>query len=318
MRVFITGVAGFIGFHVAQHLLANGHDVYGYDSINDYYDPAFKQARLRKLGAFDRFQFTQGMLEDAEDLRKAWDRFGPSHVLHLAAQAGVRYSLENPSAYISANIVGFQNVIEQARATRPENFVYASSSSVYGGNKELPFSEQQKIDNPVSLYAATKAANELVAKAYGNLFELPSTGLRFFTVYGPFSRPDMAMFKFAELMRQGQKIPVFNHGKMIRDFTYVDDIVSGVIASLAKRQIGKVYNLGKGAPMELSTMIKLLESNLGIKAELELLPMQLGDVHATTADISAAQADLGYAPRTDLATGIAQFASWYKEFRGLC
>ncbi len=317
MRILLTGAAGFIGFHTSRTLLERGSTVLGYDNINNYYDPAVKESRLEVLRSFDRFSFVRGNLEDNETLSSAWKKFNPDHVLHLAAQAGVRYSIENPMAYINSNIVGYQNIIDLVKKYRPNNFVYASSSSVYGGNKKLPFSEDQDVSNPISLYAASKIANELTAKCYGNLFEIPSTGLRFFTVYGPFSRPDMAMFKFAELMRKEQSIPVFNNGKMIRDFTYIEDIVAGISAALAKPEINQVYNLGKGRPNDLMEMIRLLENHLGIKAKMDMLPMQAGDVEATIADISKAHKNLGYEPKTDLAVGVAKFGSWYREYRKL-
>lgn len=312
MRVLLTGSAGFIGFHTAKALLARGDRVFGYDNINGYYDPAFKRARLEVLAREPGFTFTKGDLADERTLKEAFAQSQPDCVVNLAAQAGVRYSLENPMAYIQSNVVGFQNLIDLVRAHRPANFVYASSSSVYGGNKVLPFSETQEVSNPISLYAATKLSNELVAKTYGNLFEIPSTGLRFFTVYGPMGRPDMAMFKFADLMVKGRRIPVFNHGKMIRDFTYIDDIVAGIAACVDRPEINQIYNLGKGSPDNLLDMIRLLEENLGMKAETEMMPMQAGDVEATLADISRAKARLGYQPKTDLAHGIAEFAKWYK------
>jgi UDP-glucuronate 4-epimerase len=315
MRVLVTGAAGFIGFHTSRALLRRGETVVGYDNVNDYYDPAVKHARLEELSTFESFHFTRGDITDADALAAVWSDLAPTHVVHLAAQAGVRYSIENPMAYVRANLDGFQHVIELARAHRPENFVYASSSSVYGGNKEMPFSESQRVDNPISLYAATKASNELVARAYGNLYDLPTTGLRFFTAYGPFGRPDMAMYKFAELMLAGKPIPVFNHGEMIRDFTYVDDIVQGILAALEKPQRGAVYNLGRGDSMELMDMIQHLEQHLGVKAEVDMLPMQPGDVPATLADISKARLDLGYEPQTDTATGIGHFVRWFLEWK---
>jgi UDP-glucuronate 4-epimerase len=312
-RVFLTGAAGFIGYHTAKRLLAAGHQVFGYDNINDYYDPRFKLARLDDLKKFSGFGFRQADLCDREMLASCWQEFRPNYVVHLAAQAGVRYSIENPFAYVHSNLVGFQNIIELARDNRPKNFVYASSSSVYGANKVLPFSETHEVSNPISLYAATKLSNELVAKCYGNLFQLPSTGLRFFTVYGPFSRPDMAMFKFAKLMQAGKPIPVFNHGKMVRDFTFVDDIVDGILASLETPRHGAVYNLGRGSPVDLLKMIDLLQEHLGIKAQIEMMPIQAGDVEATLADISKARRDLGYDPKTSIDKGVASFAHWYRE-----
>lgn len=313
MKILVTGAAGFIGFHTAKALLDMGYEVFGFDSLNDYYDPKYKYARLKILNEYSGFTFRQGVLEDEQLLTQVWDSFDPSHVINLAAQAGVRYSVENPRAYISANIVGFQNIIELVRHRKVENFIYASSSSVYGGIKELPFSETQDVSQPVSLYAATKIANELVASSYGALYQIPSTGLRFFTVYGPMSRPDMAMFKFAELMRNGSKIPVFNRGNMKRDFTYIDDIVMGIVASLKKPQINQVYNLGKGELDNLLDMIRFLEEGLDIKADVELLPMQLGDVPKTLADVAKAKRDLGYAPKVKLYEGVKRFAGWYRS-----
>jgi UDP-glucuronate 4-epimerase len=314
VRIFVTGSAGFIGFHSSKELLRRGHSVFGYDNINNYYDPRFKIARLEELSKSSKFSFTKGNLADKTALKTAWDTAKPDMVLHLGAQAGVRYSIENPDAYVESNLVGFQNVIELARHAKVDNFVYASSSSVYGGNKTLPFSETQTVSNPISFYAATKLANELTAKAYWNLFQLPSAGLRFFTVYGPFGRPDMAMFKFAELMRAGKPIEIYNEGKMWRDFTYVDDIVSGVMAALEKPEPAEVYNLGRGEKVELMSMVELLETYLGIKADRRLLPMQMGDVEATLSDVSKAQKNLGYAPKVSLAEGMRSFCDWYKAF----
>jgi UDP-glucuronate 4-epimerase len=311
MKVFITGAAGFIGFHTAKTLLKQGHEVFGYDSINDYYDPKYKHIRLSALQDYPGFQFKQGLLEDAPLLASVYRAFDPEVVIHLAAQAGVRYSILNPSAYIQSNLVGFQNIIELARNSRPKNFVYASSSSVYGGNKDLPFRESHNVSNPISLYAATKLANEHVAKAYGNLFQLPSTGLRFFTVYGPYGRPDMAMFKFAVAMKAGQPIEVFNHGKMVRDFTFIDDIVSGILSAANNPEVGQVFNLGNGSPVLLLDMIRCLEQSTGFKADLKMMPIQLGDVEATLADISKAKKLLGYSPKTSVAQGIESFARWF-------
>ena len=257
MKVLVTGAAGFIGFHTSRRLLDAGHQVMGFDSVNDYYDPHFKDLRLAVLRDYKGFTFTKGLLEDHAALTAAWKYFSPTHVIHLAAQAGVRYSIENPMAYVNSNLIGFQNVIELVRHTKPAHFVYASSSSVYGGNKELPFSELQDVSNPISLYAATKLSNELVAKSYANLFSMPCTGLRFFTVYGPYGRPDMAMFKFADAMRAGRPLPVFNSGKMVRDFTYIDDIVSGILGALGRIEKGQIYNLGRGNRELLLDMIQI-------------------------------------------------------------
>jgi UDP-glucuronate 4-epimerase len=313
MRLLLTGAAGFIGFHAAKKLLAEGHEVLGYDNFNDYYDPSHKEARSKVLSEFKNFSMVRANLEDAPALTKAWDKFEPDHVLHLAAQAGVRYSIENPLAYISSNIVGFQNVIELVRHRKVTNFVYASSSSVYGSNRQLPFSEVQEVKSPVSLYAATKLANELVASSYAHLYKIPSTGLRFFTVYGPFSRPDMAIYSFAKLMAAGKPISVFNNGNMVRDFTYVDDIVSGICASLKKPEHAQVYNLGRGAAENLMDMIKYLEADLGIKAKINYLPLQAGDVPETISDVTKAHKNLGYTPKTDLKDGIRFFAQWFRE-----
>ena len=314
MKIFLSGAAGFIGYHTAKRLLQEGHEVLGYDSVNDYYDPKYKEARLGQLKSFNSFQFVRGSLEDAELLGSSYRSFGPSHVINLAAQAGVRYSIENPKIYIRSNIIGFQNIIELVRESKPENFVYASSSSVYGKNEKLPFSEADEVRSPKSLYAATKIANELVATSYGNLFEIASTGLRFFTVYGPYGRPDMAMFIFSEHMRNGTPLPLFNAGLMKRDFTYVDDIVSGVVASLENAQMNAVYNLGRGKGENLLDMVKILGEALGYDYCFDEMPMQAGDVKETLADISKAKKELGYDPKTDISKGIPQFAEWYNDF----
>ncbi len=314
MKVFVTGTAGFIGYHVATRLLQKGHEVTGYDSVNDYYDVRIKQSRLEHLARSSLFTFVKGDLTDQRVLADAYNRCRPDRVIHLAAQAGVRYSIENPKAYVDSNLVGFQNIIELVRRSQPDHFLYASSSSVYGGNTKLPFSESDPTTHPISLYAATKMSNELVAKSYSHLYKIPAVGLRFFTVYGPYARPDMAIYKFAELMRQGKPIQVYNQGKMIRDWTYIDDIVDGILASLEKPESGEVYNLGKGSPDYLSEMIELLEDYLGIKAKKEFLPIQMGDVEATNADISKAMSRLGYEPKTQLKEGLRHFCAWYRAY----
>jgi UDP-glucuronate 4-epimerase len=311
MRVLITGAAGFIGYHCARALLNDGQEVLGFDNLNDYYDPAFKHARIATLTCSGKFRFIRGDIADDAGLHAAWKAFDPEVVLHLAAQAGVRYSIENPKAYLHSNLVGFQNVVDLARASQPRNFVYASSSSVYGGNERLPFRESDDISKPISLYAATKISNELVAKTYSHLFKLPSTGLRFFTVYGPFGRPDMALFKFAKAIVTGEPIQVFNHGKMIRDFTYIDDIVSGVLAALRKPQLGQVYNLGRGKQVDLMRMIGCLEQHLGRTAIKQMMPIQAGDVETTLADISKAGQELGYVPQTNIEEGVSRFVEWF-------
>lgn len=313
MKVFLTGSAGFIGFHTAKALLEQGHTVHGYDSINSYYDPFYKEIRLKVLRTFPNFYFTQGLLEDAAALSAGYTGCTPTHVIHLAAQAGVRYSIENPHAYISSNIVGFQNMIELVRQYRPTNFVYASSSSVYGSNTQLPFSESHTTASPISLYAATKLSNELVAHSYTHLYKIPNTGLRFFTVYGPYGRPDMALFQFAARMERGEKIPVFNHGQMVRDFTYVDDIVTGILAALATPEQGGIYNLGRGNREPLLRMIEVLEQALGIQADKEFLPLQAGDVVETSAEITKAREKLGYDPQTGIEVGIPRFIEWYRS-----
>lgn len=313
MRVLVTGAAGFIGFHTSMALLNKGYEVYGFDNVNDYYNPAFKHLRLKRLHEHPAFQFTKGSVQDAAAIEKFWLEAKPDLVIHLAAQAGVRYSIENPMTYIESNIVGFQNVLELTRAHMPKNFVYASSSSVYGGIRELPFHEEMNTNCPISLYAVTKMENELAAKAYSRLFNIPTTGLRFFTVYGPYGRPDMAMFKFAELMQRGEAIPVYNNGKMVRDFTFIDDIVRGVLSAVEKPQMGKVYNLGRGSQVNLLEMIRALETELGVKAKMEMLPIQLGDVEATISDVSLARRELGYSPTVDIGDGVKAFAKWYRE-----
>ncbi len=276
----------------------------GYDSVNDYYDIYFKNIRLERLKEYSNFKFVKGHLEDKSLLESVYLEFEPSHVINLAAQAGVRYSIENPMAYIKSNIIGFQNIIELVRQTNPQNFLYASSSSVYGGNTEYPFSESQRVENPVSLYAATKLSNELVAKSYGNLYKIPNTGMRFFTVYGTFGRPDMAIFIFSKKMKEGQRLPVFNNGLMFRDFTYIEDIVSGILKALEKPDINQVYNFGRGRTEKLMDMITILSDAYGVKPALDLLPMQKGDVPQTSADISKAQKNLAYQPKVNLSEGL--------------
>ncbi|MEL7463565.1 MAG: NAD-dependent epimerase [Pseudomonadota bacterium] len=332
--VLITGAAGFVGFFLAEKLLQAGVPVAGFDNLNDYYDPALKQARLEILRQSDGFQFVQGDLENAGAVRSLFDEVKPRYVVNLAAQAGVRYSIENPSAYAAANLTGFLNILEACRAHEVAHLVYASSSSVYGGNKRLPFSTHDGVDHPVSLYAATKKANELMAHSYAHLFALPCTGLRFFTVYGPWGRPDMAYFKFAEAIREGRPIQIYNNGEMERDFTYIDDIVEGVarlIPIAAAPDAGfdpakpdrasswapwRVYNIGNRRKERLMDMIAALEREMGREAVKEYLPMQPGDVTATWADIDDLEEAVGFKPDTPLATGLAKFAAWHKDWRG--
>ena len=332
MRVLVTGAAGFIGSHLSQRLLARGDQVLGYDNMNAYYDPRLKEARLAKLTPQAGFTFVRASLEDRAALEAAFDEFKPQRVVNLAAQAGVRYSLENPQAYIDSNIVGFLNILEACRHRGMEHLVYASSSSVYGANKKLPFAVEDSVDHPVSMYAATKKANELMAHTYSHLFNLPTTGLRFFTVYGPWGRPDMALFLFTRKILAGEAIDVFNHGHHTRDFTYIDDIVEGVIRTL-DRVPGpdpthdpmaptpatssapyRVYNIGNHQPVELLRYIEVLEDCLGRKAERNLLPLQPGDVPNTYADVEALQRDTGYSPSTSIESGVKRFVDWYRDF----
>ena len=332
MRVLVTGAAGFIGSHLSERLLARGDEVLGYDNLNAYYDPALKEARLARLMPQDGFSFVRASLEDRAALEAAFDDFRPQRVVNLAAQAGVRYSLENPHAYIESNIVGFLNILEACRHRGIEHLVYASSSSVYGANRKLPFAVEDSVDHPVSLYAASKKANELMAHTYSHLFGLPTTGLRFFTVYGPWGRPDMALFLFTKKILAGEPIDVFNHGHHTRDFTYVDDIVEGVIRTL-DRVPGpdpaydplaptpasslapyRVYNIGNHQPVQLLRYIEVLEDCLGRKAEKRLLPLQPGDVPDTEADVEALRRDTGYSPATPIETGVRRFVEWYRAF----
>jgi UDP-glucuronate 4-epimerase len=332
MRVLVTGAAGFIGSHLSERLLARGDQVLGYDNMNAYYDPRLKEARLARLTPQAGFSFVQASLEDRAALEAAFDQFKPQRVVNLAAQAGVRYSLENPQAYIDSNIVGFMNILEACRHRGVEHLVYASSSSVYGANRKLPFAVEDSVDHPVSMYAATKKANELMAHTYSHLFNLPTTGLRFFTVYGPWGRPDMALFLFTRKILAGEAIDVFNHGHHTRDFTYIDDIVEGVIRTL-DRVPGpdpghdpmaptpatssapyRVYNIGNHQPVELLRYIEVLEDCLGRKAERNLLPLQPGDVPDTYADVEALQRDTGYSPSTSIENGVKRFVDWYRDF----
>ncbi len=332
MRILVTGAAGFIGSKLSECLLARGDEVLGYDNLNSYYDPQLKQARLARLQPQAGFRFVQAALEDRAALDQAFADFRPQRVVNLAAQAGVRYSLENPRAYVDSNIVGFLNILEACRYGDVEHLVYASSSSVYGANRKLPFSVEDSVDHPVSMYAATKKANELMAHTYSHLFNLPTTGLRFFTVYGPWGRPDMALFLFTRNILAGKPIDVFNHGRHTRDFTYIDDIVEGVIRTLdhvpgpdpdydpkaptpaSSSAPYRVYNIGNHQPVELLRYIEVLEACLGRKAEKQLLPLQPGDVPDTYADVEALQRDTGYSPSTPIEVGVERFVAWYRDF----
>jgi len=334
MKILVTGAAGFIGFHLCRRLLARGDEVVGLDNLNDYYDVRLKRDRLAQLTAHDRFRFVEMDLADRPGMADLFAREGFRRVVNLAAQAGVRYSLENPHAYVDANLVGFVNVLEGCRHNGVEHLVFASSSSVYGANTTMPFSIHHNVDHPVSLYAATKKANELMAHTYSHLYGLPCTGLRFFTVYGPWGRPDMALFLFTRAILAGEPIKVFNHGKMRRDFTYIDDIVEGVV-----RIVDRVaepdpdwsgerpdpgtsyapyrnYNIGNNNPVELMHLIATLEQALGREARKEFLPLQPGDVPATCADVDDLARDVGFRPDTPIEVGVQKFVDWYREYYG--
>lgn len=317
MKYLVTGAAGFIGFHVAQALLARGDIVVGFDNLNVYYSLALKEDRLHRLDRQERFSFVRGDLVDYGLLKDLFAGNGFEKVCHLAAQAGVRYSLINPFAYQKSNLEGFLNILELCRSFQIKNLVYASSSSVYGGNKKIPFSVQDRTDNPVSLYAATKKANELMANAYHHLYGFKCTGLRFFTVYGPWGRPDMAYFKFTKAIAEGNEIEVYNYGRMKRDFTYIDDIVAGVIAALDRNYDCELFNLGNSHPVELSLFIECIEKALGLAARKKYLPMQPGDIEETYADIAYSTEKLGYVPSIPIETGISNFVDWYKAYYGL-
>ena len=312
----VTGAAGFIGFHVSRALLERGDLVIGLDNLNDYYDVSLKEARLRLLEGYRRFSFYKEDLANTKGLASVFADNLIEVVCNMAAQAGVRYSLINPFAYQSSNLEGFLNLIHLSQEYKVENFVYASSSSVYGNNEKVPFSVDDRVDQPISLYAATKKANELVAYTYSHLYDLPCSGLRLFTVYGPWGRPDMALFIFTRAILRGQPIEVYNYGKMKRDFTYINDIVQGVMASLDRPTPYGVYNLGNSRTVDLLYFIECIEKELGKKAEKKLLPMQPGDVAETYADISESQRDLGFQPTTTIEEGIKNFVRWYRSFYG--
>lgn len=332
MKLLLTGVAGFIGMHVAQILLKRGDEVVGIDNLNDYYDPRLKHARLAQLTHYPNFKFVQGDIADRQTIEDLFAKEKPRRVINLAAQAGVRYSLQNPHIYIQTNLVGFGNLLESCRHNDIEHFVYASSSSVYGANTHLPFSVHDNVDHPVSLYAASKKANELMAHTYSHLYGLPTTGLRYFTVYGPWGRPDMSPWLFTSAILEGRTIDVFNYGKMQRDFTYIDDIAEGTVRVLDHVATSnpdfskdipdpgtsyapyRVYNIGNHQPVELMAFIKTIEEVLGQEAKKNFLPMQLGDVVATYADVEDLRRDIGFEPKTPLVEGIAKWAAWYRGF----
>ncbi len=334
MKILLTGAAGFIGSTTAHRLLARGDEVVGLDNLNDYYDVKLKQDRLARLMPQPGFRFVKMDVADRAGTESLFTEEKFDRVIHLAAQAGVRYSLQNPQAYVEANVVGFMNILEGCRHSRVQHLVYASSSSVYGGNTKMPFSEHDSVDHPVSMYAATKKANELMAHTYSHLFGLPTTGLRFFTVYGPWGRPDMALFLFTKAILAGKPIDVFNHGKMQRDFTYVDDIVEGVIRVLDRVATPdpdysaqtpdpgtsnapyRVFNIGNHNPVPLLDFIGCIEDALGIKAQKNLMPLQDGDVPATYADVDALRDWVGFTPATDIRTGVQRFVDWYRGYYG--
>jgi UDP-glucuronate 4-epimerase len=331
-KILVTGAAGFIGYHTSERLLARGDEVVGLDNVNDYYDLTLKEARIARLSAKPGFRLFRMDLADRDGVARLFREERFDRVINLAAQAGVRYSITNPHAYIESNLVGFINILEGCRHHEVQHLTYASSSSVYGANTAMPFSVHQNIDHPVSLYAATKKANELMAHTYSHLYGLPTTGLRFFTVYGPWGRPDMAMFLFTKAILEGKPIDVFNHGKMQRDFTYIDDIVEGVIRTndhtaepnpewnseapdpATSKAPYRIYNIGNNNPVELMYLIETIERSLGRVAEKRMLPLQPGDVPATYANVDALVRDVGFAPKTPIETGVANFVAWYREY----
>lgn len=332
MKVLVTGAAGFIGFHTSQYLCNRGDEVVGIDNLNDYYEVSLKEARLTQLEPFSQFRFIKLDIADREGVSKLFETERFDRVVHLAAQAGVRYSIENPHAYADSNLVGFLNILEGCRHARVEHLVYASSSSVYGANETIPFSENDNVDHPVSLYAATKKANEAIAHSYSQLYNLPTTGLRFFTVYGPWGRPDMSPILFARAITDGKPLKVFNYGKHRRDFTYIDDIVEGVVRTLdriaqpnldwsgldpdpaSSKAPWRIYNIGNSQPVELLYYIECIERALGKTTEKELLPMQLGDVEDTYADVEALMRDTGYQPNTPIENGVDKFVNWFRNY----
>ncbi|MEM8613650.1 MAG: NAD-dependent epimerase [Cyanobacteria bacterium P01_H01_bin.105] len=325
--ILVTGAAGFIGYHVARHLLNQGHSVIGIDNLNTYYDVGLKRGRLDQLRPYTQFKFHQIDIADRDSIQYLFAHHTPEQVAHLAAQAGVRYSLENPHAYADSNLTGFVNILEGCRHHHVQHLVFASSSSVYGANRQLPYAVSNNVDHPLSLYAATKKANELMAHTYSHLYDLPTTGLRFFTVYGPWGRPDMAPFKFTKAIIEGRTIDVYNYGHMRRDFTYIDDIVEGVVRTLTHiPQPGgaivpghshapyHIYNIGNGRPIELMRFIEIIEDHLGIKAHKNMMPLQPGDVLETCADVAALHQAIGFQPTIPLEIGLPKFIDWYQDY----
>ena len=313
-KILVTGSSGFIGMHLCKSLLEDNLQVLGIDNMNDYYDVKLKEARLSQLLKYDNFHFKKADICDSSAVKKAFLEFKPNKVVNLAAQAGVRYSLENPQAYIETNIVGFMNILEACRKYEAEGLIYASSSSVYGGNKKSPFSVSDSVDKPISIYAVSKKTNELMAHSYNHLYGLSSTGLRFFTVYGPWGRPDMAMYIFAKKISMGENIPVFNHGNMRRDFTYIDDITRGIRASIEKNYNYEVFNLGNNISEDLMDMVDIINNNLSKKSKINFMDMQLGDVQNTHADIEYSKKMLDYNPVTPISIGIPNFIEWFKAY----
>ncbi|EQB86574.1 UDP-glucuronate 4-epimerase [Clostridium punense] len=332
IKIVVTGVGGFIGYHVSKYLVNNNVSVLGIDNYDSYYDVNLKKSRVGQLANNELFQFIKCDLTDFNSLEHAFDKFTPEYVIHLAAQAGVRYSIENPNAYIDSNLVGFMNVLEACRKYSVKHLIYASSSSVYGGNKVAPFSTGHHTDHPVSFYAATKKANELFAHSYSQLYGIPTTGLRFFTVYGPWGRPDLAYYKFTKKIFDGETIDVYNHGQMERDFTYIDDIVEGIVRLIDKPPVAnpdwdetkdsisssfapyKVYNIGSSNPVKLEDFINILEKKIGIEAKKKFMDMQPGDVLRTYADVSDLEKDINFKPQTSLEEGLGKFVDWYREY----
>ena len=315
-KILVTGCAGFIGMHLSKKLLEDGYDILGLDSLNNYYDPKLKKDRLEILEDFRNFSFEKVDISCESDLANLFKKYKPDKVVNLAAQAGVRYSIENPNAYISSNIIGFMNVLQCCRYNNIKGLIYASSSSVYGNNKEIPFSVEAKTDKPISVYGATKKSNELMAYSYSHLYKVPTTGLRFFTVYGPWGRPDMAFSIFTDKIINNKKINLFNHGEMFRDFTYIDDIVQGLVLSLNKSLSCSVFNMGSSSSIKIIDLISLIETKIGKKAKIKFSEMQPGDVKKTLADISYSKKILGYEAKTSLKKGIITFLDWYESYYG--
>lgn len=322
--ILVTGAAGFIGYHLSRRLLADGYTVVGLDNLNDYYDVSLKQSRLDALQLLERFTFLRTDLADADALMQIFAKYRPTRVVNLAAQAGVRYSIDHPRAYVDSNLIGFFNILEAVRAYPVEHLLYASSSSVYGNQQKVPFSVSDPVDRPISLYAATKKSNELMAYTYAHLFQVPATGLRFFTVYGPFGRPDMAYFKFTKKILAGETIDVYNHGDLKRDFTYVDDIVDCLVKMLPKPPTAdeagdryRIYNIGNHTPVELMHFLEVLQDTIGRRAEIRFLPMQAGDVYQTYADVTDTNRDFGFVPSVPIETGLPRFFDWYRKYYGI-